>query len=162
MILLTDIHHHWYYNRPQLDAPPRPLFSVPSLPLLNPIKVRGKRRPKSALGRSRVAPSSTRRNASFFELPSSSAPASLGQSSATQNSLSTTGLAMQRLELGHRDLYEPGTRRERAYMQGISSVYQTDSTEDATTITAATMQKEVIGGIEVYTQDADFELDDLA
>ena len=69
---------------------------------------------------------------------------------------------MQRLELGHRDLYEPGTRRERAYMQGISSVYQTDSTEDATTITAATMQKEVIGGIEVYTQDADFELDDLA
>ena len=48
---------------------------------------------------------------------------------------------MQRLELGHRDLYEPGTRRERAYMQGISSVYQTDSTEDATTITAATMQK---------------------
>ena len=128
------------------------------------MKVKGKGRPKGALGGggSRVAPSSTRRDPSFFELPSSSAPASLGQSSTTQNSLSTTGLAMQRLELGHRDLYEPGTRRERAYMQGIASVYQTDSTEDATIIAAATMQREVIGGVEVYTQDADFELDEVA
>ena len=45
-------------------------------------------------------------------------------------------------------------------MQGISSVYQTDSIEDATVIAAATMQRQVIGGIEVYTQDADFEADD--
>ena len=68
---------------------------------------------------------------------------------------------MRRIELGHQDLYEPGTRRERAYLQGISLVYQSDSIEDATTIAATLMQREVIGGVEVYTQDADFELDDL-
>jgi hypothetical protein len=32
---------------------------------------------------------------------------------------------------GHVDTYEPGTERERAYMRGISSIYQTDSIEDA-------------------------------
>jgi hypothetical protein len=46
-------------------------------------------------------------------------------------------------------------------MQGISSVYQTDSTEDATTIAVITMQREVIGGVEVYTQDAEFEVENL-
>ena len=45
------------------------------------------------------------------------------QTSTVQTSLSTTALAMQRIKLGQRDLHEPGTRRERAYMQGISSVY---------------------------------------
>ena len=125
------------------------------------MKVKGKGRPKGTLGSSsRVAPSSTWREPSFWELPSSSAPASLGQTPIVQTTLSTTALAMQRLELGHHDLYEPGTRRERAYMQGISSVYQTDSIKDATVIAAATMQRQVIGGIEVYTQDADFEADD--
>ena len=46
-------------------------------------------------------------------------------------------------------------------MQGNSSVYQTDSTEDATTVAVVTIQTEVIGGVEVYTQDADFEVDDI-
>ena len=45
-------------------------------------------------------------------------------------------------------------------MQGISLVYQTDSIEDATVIATAIMQGQVIDGIEVYTQDADFEVDD--
>ena len=83
-----------------------------------------KERPKDALGdSSRVAPSNTRREPLFWELPSSSAPTFIRQTPTVQNTLSTTALAMQRLKLGHRDLYEPSTRRERAYMQGISSVY---------------------------------------
>ena len=122
-VLLSDIHPHWHYNRPESDVPlqlgtiPRPFL------LLNPLKVKGKGRPKGALGGgSRVALSSTRRDPSFFELPSSSAPASLGQAVTVETSLSSTAIAMRRIEHGHRDLYEPGTRRERAYMQGISSI----------------------------------------
>ena len=120
---MSDIHPHWHYNRPESDVPlqlgtiPRPFL------LLNPLKVKGKGRPKGALGGgSRVALSSTRRDPSFFELPSSSAPASLGQAVTVETSLSSTAIAMRRIEHGHRDLYEPGTRRERAYMQGISSI----------------------------------------
>ena len=158
---MSDIHPHWHYNRPESDVPlqlgtiPRPFL------LLNPLKVKGKGRPKGALGGgSRVALSSTRRDPSFFELPSSSAPASLGQAVTVETSLSSTAIAMRRIEHGHRDLYEPGTRRERAYMQGISSIYQSDSTADATEIAVSAMQRDVISGVEVHTQDAEFDLDD--
>ena len=67
---------------------------------------------------------------------------------------------MARLVSGHQDLYEPGTRRERAYMQGMSSVYRTDSIVDATTVAEGAMRRDVIGGIDVYTQDAEFEFDE--
>jgi hypothetical protein len=43
------------------------------------------------------------------------------------------------------------TGMERAYMQGISSVYQTDSIEDAATIAAAVVKRDVIGNVEVYS-----------
>jgi hypothetical protein len=54
-----------------------------------------------------------------------------------------------RLENGHHDLYEPGTQRERAYMRGISSIYQKDSMVDASTAAATAVEEDVIDVIEV-------------
>ncbi len=51
----------------------------------------------------------------------------------------------------HCDLYEPGTLRARGYLQGISNIYQSDSDIDATTVAQT--------AIEVFTQDAEFEID---
>ena len=48
--------------------------------------------------------------------------------------LSSTSLAMSRLQEGQVDIYEPGTVRERAYIRGISSIYHTDSIVDSATI----------------------------
>jgi len=45
-------------------------------------------------------------------------------------------------------------------MQGISSVYKDDSL-DASTIAGNILQREIIGGVEVWSQDADFDLDDI-
>jgi hypothetical protein len=48
---------------------------MPALPVLNPLIVKGKGRLRGALGtRSQVTLTSTRRDPSSFELPSSSAP----------------------------------------------------------------------------------------
>ena len=73
--------------------------------------------------------------------------------------LSSTAIAMERLASGHQDAYEPGTLRERGYMRGISTVYQDDFL-DANSVVAAATQREIIGGIEVSLQDAEFDLDD--
>ena len=64
---------------------------------------------------------------------------------------------MSRINARHIDLYEPGTRRERGYMCGISSVYKEDSMDDAATIATATIQKDIEG----YTQDVEWDLEDL-
>ena len=68
---------------------------------------------------------------------------------------------MTRLENEHIDLYEPRTQKERSYMQGIASAYQNDCIDDAATIAANAMKRSVIGSIEVHTQDAELELDEL-
>ncbi|CZT45192.1 uncharacterized protein RSE6_05481 [Rhynchosporium secalis] len=110
---------------------PESVYSIPlALPLLNPLKVKGKGRPKGALG-GRVAPSNTRWDPLFFELPSSSAPVSLRQLSIVQISLLSTVIAIQRLE---------------------------DSIVDATTASESLIQRDIIRGIEVYTQDAEARL----
>ena len=101
--------------------------------------VKGKGRPKGALGNTtNVAssrPTNTRRDPSAWELPSSSAPAVLQasafQPSVVHSGLSSTATAMARLASGH---HEPGTLPESVYMHGMSSVYQTDSTVDATVV----------------------------
>ena len=67
---------------------------------------------------------------------------------------------MSRLAEGHVDQYEPGTQRERGYIQGISSVYKDDSL-NASTIAGNILQREIIRGVEVWSQDADFDLDDI-
>ena len=68
---------------------------------------------------------------------------------------------MARLAEGHLDSYEPGTRRERGYICGISSIYKDNCIEDAATVAANAMNRDMISSIEVYTQDAEFDLDDL-
>ena len=69
---------------------------------------------------------------------------------------------MARLGAGHIDQYEPGTQRERAYICGISSIYEEDSIEDAATISAKAMNSRIdqVGGVEVFTQDAEFDPSD--
>jgi hypothetical protein len=49
------------------------------------------------------------------------------------------------------DLYEPGTQRERAYMRGLSSIYQTNSRVDAATAAAMAVEEDIIDVIEVDT-----------
>ncbi len=119
----------------------------------------------------RIAESSTKRHPLAFELLSSSAPAALSSPRILTRqlfivnlglkSLSSTALAMARIERGHQDLYEPGTRLERGYMAGISLVYKDDSVEDAATVTTDIITRETISSIKVYTQDAEFDLDEV-
>jgi len=72
VVHLKDTHVYWYYSRPELGT-----LSMPALPVLNPLVVKGKGRPRGALGTGRVAPTSTRPEPSAFELLSSSAPPAL-------------------------------------------------------------------------------------
>jgi hypothetical protein len=44
-------------------------------------------------------------------------------------------------------------------MQGLSSIYQTEYTGDATAIATTVIQRDVVGGVEVYTQDEEYEID---
>ena len=72
VVHLEDIHAHWHFSQPETGPLSTP---APPLPVLNPLVVKGKGRPRGALGTgSRVAPTSTRREPSSFELPYSSAP----------------------------------------------------------------------------------------
>jgi hypothetical protein len=122
-------------------------------------------------GVSQVAESSTQRNPSSWELPPSSAPAVLERPSPPKEQLyvvkiglqrpSSTACAMALIHNGYSNPYEPGTKRERAYIASISSIYQDDCIEDAAIVAGNTM-KELISEIEVHTQDAEFELDELA
>jgi hypothetical protein len=66
-----------------------------------------------------------------------------------QERLYIVNSGLVRLENGHHDLYEPGTQRERAYMRGISSIYQTDSMLDASTAAATAVEEDVIDVIDV-------------
>ena len=135
MVHLEDIHVHWHYSRPE----PGPL-SVPPLPVLNPLVLKGKGRPRGALGTgSRVTPTSTRREPSSFELPSSSAPPAL----APTERLYIVNSGLSRLQNGHQDLYEPGTQGGRAYMQGLSSIWQTELV-DVATAAVGLIEREVI------------------
>lgn len=136
VVHLEDIHAHWHYSRPE----PGPL-SVPPLPVLNPLVVRSKGRPHGALGtRGRVAPTSTRREPSAFELPSSSAPPALAP---PQERLYVVNSGLSRLQNGHQDPYEPGTQGGRAYMRGLSSIWQTELV-DVATATVELIEREVI------------------
>jgi hypothetical protein len=151
VIRLEDIHPHWYITRPEPGLDSRVSTSHP-LPVLNPLPVQGRGRPRGALG-GVVRPTNTRRDPSSFEIPSSSAPPAFNRPPQERlyivNSGVNSGLA--RLENGHQDLYEPGTILERAYMRGISSIYQTDSIVDASTAAAAAVEEDIIDVIEVDT-----------
>ena len=117
--------------------------------VLDLVLIRGRGRPHGVLGgASRVPESSIKRLPSTFELqgeypsifkaPPSTAPAAL----TVPNQVSTTYLAMARLQAGHVDLYEPGTIRERGYMHGISSVFKDDSIKSGAEIAARVIEKD--------------------
>jgi hypothetical protein len=138
VVHLEDIHAHWHYSRPEPGT-----LSTPALPVLNPLVVKGKGRPRGALG-TRVAPTSTRREPSAFELPSSSTPPAL----ALQERLYIVNSGLSRLQNGHQDPYEPGTQAPRAYMRGLLSIWHTDLF-DVATAAVELMEREVVSGIEV-------------
>ena len=62
VILLEDIHPHWYYIRPESCTPAQPAIPLPLL-ILNPMRVKGKGRPKGALGNA-IRATNTRRDPS--------------------------------------------------------------------------------------------------
>lgn len=140
-IYLEDIHPHWYFSRPE---PGLQAISHP-LPVLEPLVMQGRGRPRDALGIGRVAPTSTRREPSAFELPSSSAPPAF---EAPQERLYVVNSGLSRLQNGHQDPYEPGTQAPRAYMRGLSSIWQTDLF-DVATAAVELIEREVVSGIEV-------------
>jgi hypothetical protein len=97
------------------------------LPVLDPLPVQGRGRPRGALG-GISRPTNTRRLPSAFELPSSSAPPAINTGPAERLYIVQSGLT--RLEMGHQDLYEPGTQRERGYMHSMSSLFDSESMVD--------------------------------
>ena len=127
VVHLKDIHTHWHYSRPEPGT-----LSTPALPVMNPLVVKGKGRPLGALGTGRVAPTSTRREPSSFELPSSSAPPALAPTTTPTERLYIVNSGLSRLQNGHQDTYEPGTQGGRAYMRGLSSIWQTELVDVAT------------------------------
>jgi hypothetical protein len=145
VIRLEDIHPHWYVIRPEPGTHSRPTILHP-LPVLNPLPVQGRGRPRGALGRA-VRPTSTRRDPSLFEIPSSSAPPTVNRPPLER--LHTVNSGLTRLENGHQDLYEPGTIMERAYQRSLASLYQSDSIVDAATVAARLVEGDLIEGIEV-------------
>ena len=112
MIRLEDIYPYWYFDHIIQSQ------DLDQNQVLEPLVIRGKGRPKGALGGSHTSKGvhDTRRLPSAFELLSSSAPATIETRPArqeqlyiVQSGLSTTSLAMSRLQDGQVDIYKPGT-----------------------------------------------------
>ena len=164
VIRLEDIYPHWYYDHTISNQ------DLDQNQVLEPLVIRGKGRPKGALGgvsHKSKGVHDTRRLPSAFELPSSSAPAAIETQPArreqlyiVQSGLSSTSLAMSRLREGQVDLYEPGTVRERAYMRGISSIYHTDPISDPATTADNLIQNETQDCIEVDIGGGDSDVSD--
>jgi len=129
------------------------------LPVLDPLPIRGRGRPRGALGGvTRVAPTNTRRLPSAFErrgAPASTAPPAFNRPTER---LYIVNSGLNRLDNGHEDQYEPGTQRERGYMRGLSSIYQTDSLVDAATATAEVVQSTLIE-VELGEEELDEDVD---
>ena len=150
VIHLEDIHPHWYFSRPEPGFTPAELHP---LPVLNSLVIQSRGRPRGALGITRVAPANTRQEPSAFEVSSSSAPPTVNRpTDQPTGRLYIVNSGLSRLQNGHQDLYEPGTQRERAYMRGLSSIYQTDSLVDLATATTGLIESDLI---------TDFEVDEI-
>lgn len=156
-----DIHEHWYHDRP--DRSTMPIQNIQGL-MLHPEVVRGKGRPKGALGESRTSNSSTisstKRLPSAFELPSSSAPPASAapmlcpataegvvskvspqiELYVTRFGRTATRIGMQRIQDIGEDIYEPRTAWERVYQLGMSSNYHTDSKEETAKLADKALQ----------------------
>ena len=146
MIRLEDIHPHWHINRPEPGTLSGQSISY-ALPVLNPLPVQGRGRPRGALG-GVVRPTNTRREPSAFEIPSSSAPPTFNRA---QEPLYIVNSGLVRLQNGHQDMYIAGTQAERGYMRSLASIYQSDSLVDAATAAISLIEGEVLDCIEVDT-----------
>lgn len=144
VIRLEDIHPHWHVTRPEPGTLSGQAYP---LPVLNPLPVQGRGRPRGALG-GVVRPTNTRREPSAFEIPSSSAPPAFNR---LQEPLYIVNSGLVRLQNGHQDMYIAGTQAERGYMRGISSIYQPESLVDAATAAISLIEGEVFDCIEVDT-----------
>ena len=118
-----------------------------SLPVLNPLPVWGRGRPRGALG-GVIRPTSTCQEPSAFEIPPSSAPPAFN---TPQEPLYIVNSGLVRLQNGHQDMYIAGTQAEMGYMRGISSIYQPDSLVDAAAAAMSLIKGEVFDCIEVDT-----------
>jgi hypothetical protein len=108
-ILPEDIHPFWFYKRPKAYTQSDVAAQNPTV-VLNPAIIRGKGRPRGSKNKEKNHRiTSTRRDLSAFELPSSSAPAVLSrqptESQAVLNllednieELTTTQIGIQRME----------------------------------------------------------------
>jgi hypothetical protein len=141
-IQLEDIHPHWYFTRE--DEAMSLELSRP-LPVLNPLVIQGRGRPRGALG-DVVRPTNIRRELSSFEIPPSSAPPAFNH---PQERLCVVNSGLTRLDNGYQDTYLPGTLAERAYMRPMASIYQPNSMEDTATAAGRLMEEEVLECIEV-------------
>ena len=72
--------------------------------------------------------------------------------------LFSTTLAMARLKKGHINQYTVGTRQERGYMYGISSIYKNDCIADAAILAANAMNKSIVAE---KRNNTEFELNDF-
>ena len=117
------------------------------LPVLNPLPVQGRGRLRGALG-CVVRPTSTRREPSALEIPSSSAPPAL---STPHEPVYIVNSGLGRLQNGHQDMYIARNERERAYLRGLASIYQPDTLVDAATAGISLIESDVIDCIEVDT-----------
>jgi hypothetical protein len=155
-LFVSDFHPYWLIQRVavQPTQAPNSLILEPDR-----LQGRGRPRGALG-GASREAESSTRRLSSTFELPPSTAPAALGNEKPTAtaavhvsvtngrlplcesifepaqpplrryNTRSTTAIALERIEMQGGDQYEPGTVRERGYMQGIRGIWHDEGREE--------------------------------
>ena len=95
-----------------------------------------------------MQPTSTCREPSAFETSSSLA---LPTYNRPQELLYILNSRLVRLQNGHQDIYIAGTERERTYIRGISSIYQSDSLVDAAAAAISLIEGEVFDCIEVDT-----------
>ena len=114
---------------------------------MNPLPVRGQGRLRGALG-GVIRPTSTRREPSAFEIPSSSA---LPAFNTPQEPLYIVNSGLVRLQNCRQDQYIARTERERPYMRGLASVCQSDSLVDAATAAISLIESDVIDCIEANT-----------
>jgi hypothetical protein len=126
------------------------------LPILDPLVIQGRGRPRGALGGvARVAPTNTRREPSAFEIPSSSAPPTVNQPSER---LYIVNSGLTRLQNGHQDLYEAGTQGGRAYIRGLSSIWQADGLDIGAAATELIESEAIEEGVDEEVDEGVIEL----
>jgi hypothetical protein len=90
--------------------------------VLNPLVIRGRGRPREALG-GVVRLTTTCQEPSAFKILSSLAPPTTTVNRPIAERLFIVNSGLTRLDLSYQDLYKPGTQIERGYIRGLSLIY---------------------------------------